>query len=313
MRLSVVAPVFKTASYLEELHARLTKAVSIARGSCEFIFVIDGSPDDALEVLLRLRKKDPRVKIVDLSRNFGHHHTIMVGLSHATGERVFLIDSDLEEAPEWLGEFDAILRRKSCDVVYGVQDRRKGGWFERLSGWAFYGIFNLLSDVKVPRNFTTARLMTRRYVDALLRFDEREVFLGGLFMAAGFAQESCVVVKRSRGITTYNLARKIALSINALTSFSEKILVYIFYTGLGITGLALLYVVFILAFRLFGGVPIGGWPSLIVSVWFLGGLTILFLGMIGIYLSKIFQETKQRPYAIIRGSWGLGPQRRGPR
>jgi len=109
------------------------------------------------------------------------------------------------------------------------------------------------------------------------------------------------------------MARKIALSINALTSFSDRILVYIFYTGIGITGLALGYVVYILAFRLFGGRPIGGWPSLIVSVWFLGGLTILFLGMIGIYLSKIFQETKRRPYAVIRESWGLGPRRLGPR
>jgi len=179
LKLSVVAPVYKTAVYLEELHARLAKAVSAVRGSCEFIFVIDGSPDDALEVLLRLRRKDPRVKIVEFSRNFGHHHAIMVGLTHASGDRVFLIDSDLEEAPEWLADFDAIMRRKRCDVVYGVQDRRKGGLFERLSGWAFYGIFNILSDVKVPRNFTTARLMTRRYVDALLRFEEREVFLGG--------------------------------------------------------------------------------------------------------------------------------------
>jgi putative glycosyltransferase len=213
---------------------------------------------------------------------------------------VFLLDSDLEEDPEWLLSFDAIRRSNRADVVYGVQGKRKGDWFERLSGWIFYKVFNYLSATPIPPNAATARLMTRRYVDALLRYRERELFLHGLWPHVGFLQVPQTVTKRSKGSSTYSLARKISLLVNAITSFSNKPLVFIFYTGLSISLGAGGYIVWLLQRRLVHGIPLAGWASLIVSVWFLGGLTIFFIGVLGVYLAKVFSEIKQRPASIVR-------------
>jgi putative glycosyltransferase len=248
---------------------------------------------------LKVLEIDPSVRIVDLSRNFGHHKAMMTGLSYARGELVFLIDSDLEEEPELLAAFDATLQREGADVVYGVQESRKGGLFERLSGWFFFRAFNLLSDHPIPENLLTVRLMTRRYVTALLSHRERETTIAGLWAITGFKQVARPVKKRSRGATTYTPARKIAVLVNSITSFSDRPLVFIFYAGLAIGGAATLAAVYLVIRRLFFGVALPGWPSLIVSIWLLGGLMLIAIGIVGIYLSRVFIETKQRPYTIV--------------
>src|SRR5262249_52612674 len=139
----------------------------------EIVFVDDGSPDNALAVALEIVNRDPKVSVVELSKNFGHHKAMMTGLSQARGDLVFLIDVDLEEPPEILGEFYRELTEKSADMVFGVQQERHGTWFQRTSGEAFYHLYNLLSTNVVPRNQLRARLMTRRYVDALVRHREQ--------------------------------------------------------------------------------------------------------------------------------------------
>ncbi|WP_249044113.1 glycosyltransferase family 2 protein, partial [Pseudomonas palleroniana] len=141
--------------------------------------------------------------LVDLSRNFGHHKAMMTGLSQSKGDQVFLIDSDLEEDPECLLSFSEQLQKMACDVVYGVQEQRKGGWFERWSGRWFYRFFQALTGMALPENIVTARLMTRRYVNALLRHEEREVFLAGLWHITGFDQQPQKIKKSSTSQTTY--------------------------------------------------------------------------------------------------------------
>ena len=303
MRLSIVSTLYRSASHLDEFYARTVAAARRLTNDFEIILVNDGSPDDSLAVALRLYEADPRVRVVDLARNFGHHKAMMTGLEHATGDLVFLLDSDLEEQPEWLGEFHQALDRTGADVVYGVQGRRKGDWFERSTGAVYFGIFNTLLDQPLPKNVVTARLMTDRYVRSLVQHRDREICMAGLWVLTGFEQIPIPVNKLSRGRTTYSVRKRISVLVNSVTSFSNRPLVYIFYLGCVIMSMAALagFYLIVRAFRRGFGVP--GWPSLIVSIWFLGGLTIFCLGVIGIYVAKVFMETKDRPYTIVRAEY----------
>jgi len=291
---------YHSAPYLREFYERVKKEAERITFDYEIIFVNDGSPDDSLQVAVSIQENDPRVCVVDLSRNFGHHRAIMTGLEYTSGERVFLIDCDLEEEPELLGPFYDRFIQEDCDVVYGVQKRRKGGLFERLSGGAFYRVLSFLSGDDMPRNIMTARLMSRRYVKSLLEHREREIYLGGLWHLTGYKQVPVEATKHSTSESTYSLRKKTAMAVNAITSFSDRPLIYIFYTGAALSFFSALFILYFMVRKLFLGIEVGGWTSLIVSVWFLGGLTILFIGIIGIYLSKVFIETKKRPYTIVR-------------
>lgn len=303
MRLSIVSTLYRSAPHLDEFYTRTVAAARRLTNDFEIILVNDGSPDDSLAVALRLYEADPRVRVVDLARNFGHHKAMMTGLEHATGDLVFLLDSDLEEQPEWLGEFHQALDRTGADVVYGVQGRRKGDWFERFTGAVYFGIFNTLLDQPLPKNVVTARLMTERYVRSLVQHRDREICMAGLWVLTGFEQIAIPVNKLSRGRTTYSVRKRISVLVNSVTSFSNRPLVYIFYLGCVIMSMASLagFYLIVRAFRRGFGVP--GWPSLIVSIWFLGGLTIFCLGVIGIYVAKVFMETKDRPYTIVRAEY----------
>jgi putative glycosyltransferase len=225
---------------------------------------------------------------------------MMTGLAYTKGEKVFLIDSDLEEEPEALIGFSEKMQCESCDVVYGVQERRKGGWFERSSGSWFYIFFRILTGITLPVNVVTSRLMTRRYVDALLLHDEREVFLAGLWHITGFNQLPQVVKKHNTSETTYTFHRKMSLLVNSVTSFSNAPLVSIFYIGMFISLLASIYAGWLVVNWIFLAKPLSGWTSIMASIWLLGGILTSSIGVVGIYLSKIFSETKRRPYTIVR-------------
>jgi putative glycosyltransferase len=292
---------YRSAPYLEEFHRRAgAQARALAGESYEIVFVNDGSPDESLELAVRLHRADPHVRVVDLSRNFGHHRAIMTGLAAARGELVFLIDCDLEEQPEDLATLHRELTAARADAAFGVQVQRAGGAFKRVSGDAFYRIFNMLSPQPVVPNQLISRLMTRRYVEALVAHRDRELFLGGLCALTGFKQVPVAVRKLSKDETTYTLDRRIAAFVNAVTSFSAKPLVYVFYLGCIILVASALAALTLIIRRLFFGVLFPGWPSLIVTVCFFGGLTVFCLGLIGIYLAKIFAEVKDRPYSIVR-------------
>ncbi|PPA05238.1 glycosyl transferase [Pseudomonas sp. MWU12-2312b] len=301
MKLSIVATLYQSAAYLAEFHRRASSAAQTLVGDdYEIVLVNDGSPDNSLETAVQLTEQDQHVVVVDLSRNFGHHKAMMTGLAHATGEQIFLIDSDLEEEPEWLLAFAQQMAEDNSDVIYGVQERRKGNLGERITGRWFYGLFRLLTGLNLPENIVTARLMTRRYVDALLSHQEREVFMAGLWYITGFTQSPRLIKKHSTSETTYTFRRKMSLLVNSVTSFSNAPLIGIFYIGLGISIMSCIYIVYLLIIKLTLATPVDGWTSVMASIWLLGGMIISFIGIVGIYLSKIFSETKQRPYTIVR-------------
>jgi putative glycosyltransferase len=303
VQLSIVSTLYHSATHLEEFYRRVSAAASTVTADFEIILVNDGSPDASLDVAVSLFDRDPRVRVIDLARNFGHHKAMMTGLSKADGDLVFLIDSDLQEDPELLTVFHDALQRAGADAVYGVQSDRRGGVAERAGAWLFFTMFNALSDSPIPKDLMTIRLMTRRYVSGLVAHQERETVIAGLWAITGFKQIALPIKKHSRVRSTYRLSHKIAIFVNSVTSFSNKPLVLIFYIGSIIVVLASLAVAYLIVRRLFFGEYLAGWPSLIVSVWLLGGLTIFCIGIIGIYLSKVFLETKQRPYTIIRQTY----------
>jgi putative glycosyltransferase len=304
VRVSIVTSMFRSSPFLEEFYTRAVRAIAAISSSYEVIFVNDGSPDDSLAVALRLRDRDPRVRIIDLSRNFGHYRALMTGLAHARGELVFLIDCDLEEEPEWLLRFHEMLRKTGADVVYGVQPTRKGGLVDRVSGALFYSVLNRMLTDPIPRNVLTVRLMTRRYVRALVQHLDREICLAALWVITGFDQRPIEVIKGKRAGTSYSLRARVSSLVNAITSFSNRPLIYVFYLGAVVVALSLLAAVALVIQVLTRGTSVAGYPSLIVSIWLLGGLTLFSIGIVGVYLAKVFTETKNRPYTIVRAEYG---------
>lgn len=305
MKLSIVATLYQSAPHVNEFYERASAAArQLVQDDYEIVFVNDGSPDNSLDLAVELTQNDSHVVVVDLSRNFGHHKAMLAGISQARGSSIFLIDSDLEESPEWLADFASTMVTEAADVVYGVQEARKGNWFERWSGELYYTVFNYLANIDHPRNIVTARLMSRRYVNALLQFREREMVISCLWVITGFKQCSRSVKKHMGSATTYSLAKKIEHATNSITSFSEVPLRMIFYIGLIIFAGSLLHAGYLVFHKLVLATPMDGWTSVMVSVWLLGGMIISFVGLIGIYLSKVFSEAKQRPSVIVRAIHG---------
>jgi len=230
----------------------------------------------------------------------------MTGLSYAQSDYVFLIDSDLEEPPETLKVFwEEVQSSKGLDVVFGVQGKRRGGLMERISGTLYYKVVNWLSDVKVPENFLTVRLMTQNYTKNLVQYKERELNFSILTELVGFKKKKIVVEKSITGPTNYSILKKFSVLVNAITSSTNRPLWLIFYLGLAITLVSSIFVVKLLIDRGLYGVGLAGWTSVIVSIFFFGGLIIFVLGIIGIYLSKIFIESKNRPYIVVKDLYGL--------
>jgi putative glycosyltransferase len=286
---------------VDEFHARMAATMSTITDDFEIIYVNDGSPDGALQRVLALQAQDRRVVAIDLSRNFGHHRALMTGLQHARGDHVFMIDSDLEEAPELLGDYWATVSDEvDLDVVYGIQEQRKGAWFERLSGRMWYRMFAWLSNIDYPADGVTARLMSRRYVDAVVSYPETQLELWGIFVLAGFEQRAIRVAKGSKGTSTYSFGHKLRVMIDSITSFSSIPLVASFVLGLAMTAVSFGFIIWLLVQRFVYDEIIEGWTSTLISIWFIGGLILFSLGIIGIYLAKMFLEIKNRPLTVVR-------------
>jgi putative glycosyltransferase len=301
MKLSIVTTMYHSRSYLHEFYLRVMAAVREIKVPYELIFVDDGSPDDSLQVALQLQEGDDNVKVIELSKNYGHQRAIMTGLQHASGDFIFLIDCDLEEDPKLLNFFwEKMNENEGVDVVYGVQRSRKGGWFERISGKLFYKLLSSLSSIEYPANTLTARIMNRRYVDAIKKFGEKELDLWGVFVLAGFKQLPVQVTKGDKGSSTYTLRKKMRRAVEVITSLSHRPLYITFFLGIISFLVAIINIAIIVYKKFVLEVDVEGWASILASVWLVGGMILLVLGIFGIYLSKMFLEIKNRPLTIIK-------------
>lgn len=299
MKLSIVSTLYRSSEFIDEFVRRITTEASKISHDFEIILVDDGSPDDSLSKALQLQPSYPNIKVIELSRNFGHHKAMMTGLEHAQGDFIFLIDVDLEEPPELMTTFYSEMRNGSWDVVYGIQKNRKGGWVKRVGGYLAWKLIHLLLPIKVPINQSTVRLMTSQYVKQLVRHKESRTAIGGLWVITGFKQVGLAFDRACRKGSSYSFFNRLGMLLDSITSFSEVPLYGVFYLGCSLFLMAAAVTIYLIIQKL-TGVVLDGWISVMVSVWGLGGLILVCLGLIGLYVSRIFIETKNRPYTIIK-------------
>lgn len=302
MKLSIVTTLYKSAPYIEEFVRRICLEAEKITDDYEIVMVDDGSPDKSLEVALNIQKSNSHLCIIELSRNFGHHKAMMTGLEHARGDLVFLIDVDLEEPPELMTRFYEEMQKGGWDVVYGIQKERKGGIFKRVGGKIGWWLIKAMLPIQVPLNQSTVRLMTKQYVHELVRHKEHMTAIGGLWIITGFRQTGLLFEKACRGQSSYSFLKRLRVLLDSVTSFSEIPLYGVFFLGCLIFIMSSIIAIYLIAKRLFG-VALTGWISVMVSVWGLGGLILLCIGLVGLYISRIFIETKNRPYVIIRNKY----------
>ena len=301
--LSVIVPVHNESAVLGTFHARMRSVMEETGHPFEIIYVDDGSSDDTLAQLERLRADDAGVAVLELSRNFGKEVALSAGLDHAGGEAVILIDADLQDPPELVHSFLQEWKN-GYDVVYGKRiDRRGDSRLKILSARYFYRILNYLSDVEIPEDVGDFRLLSRRAVEALVSFPERHRYMKGLYAWIGFPQKAIPYVRQPRdsGLSKWNYWRLWNFALEGITSFSDVPLKMATYLGAVTSSFALLYALFLLVRTLIWGNPVPGYPSLIIAVLFLGGVQLICLGIIGEYLARTYQETKGRALYFVKG------------
>ncbi len=293
---------YRSRRFLEQFLAECLQALQDTRCSnFEIVLVNDGSPDDSLAYALQRRADIPQLVVVDLSRNFGHHHAVQAGLCEARGDYVFLIDCDLEVLPSVLPAFFEKIRSTGSDMVFGYQEARKGNWFEQWSGGLFYKGFNLLSDIQIPENIATERIMSRRYVQALLSLGDKNLFLGGMMTWTGFSQVGMLIQKTQReGASSYTLLRRLNLMVNAISSFSSKPLTWLFNIGVLITLVSFSYVGYLTFRKLAFGDALLGFTSMMGLMAMSLGIMTTALGLVGIYLGKVYNQVQNRPTYIVK-------------
>ncbi|MHC5050419.1 MAG: glycosyltransferase family 2 protein [Planctomycetota bacterium] len=301
--LSVVAPAFNEADVLGRFHERLAKVLDGMPLRAEIVYVDDGSTDRTAAILEEFRTSDPRVAVVELSRQFGKERALTAGIDHARGDAVVVIDADLQDPPELIPDLVAPWRDDGYEVVYALRVQREGeSWLRRGTASLFYRLIRRVSRVDIPRNTGDFRLLSRRAVDELKRLRERHRFMKGLFAWVGFAQKAVPYHRepRSAGRSKWNYWRLWNFALTGITSFTIAPLKIATYLGLLIAVLAFAYAVVIVYKTLVWGNPVAGYPSLMTVILFLGGVQLMTMGVMGEYLGRMFEEVKQRPLYIVK-------------
>lgn len=305
MTISIVVPFHNEAANIAKLHERLCAVLDAGAESWELVCVNDGSRDDTLARLVALAERDSRVRVIDLSRNFGKEAALTAGLDHARGEAAIPLDADLQDPPEVIPELIAKWR-EGFEVVNAVRESREGdGPMKRLTAHGFYRVMNRMSHVDIPPDTGDFRLISRPALDALKRLPERRRFMKGLFAWVGFRTATITYRRAPRhaGTTTWNYWKLWNLALEGITSFSSVPLRLASYLGFAVSIFAFIYAIVTIFDKLVYGNPVKGYPSLLVAVLFLGGVQLLALGVIGEYLGRLYEESKQRPIYLVRAIW----------
>jgi glycosyltransferase involved in cell wall biosynthesis len=305
--ISVILPVFNERETLELLAARLVPVLEESTGgSFEIVFVDDGSRDGSDQIIDKFHDKDPRFKAIHFSRNFGHQAALQAGLDAASGDAVILMDADLQDPPEALNQFIE-LWRKGYDVVYAVRKKRKEPLLKRAAYALFYRTMKLIAEIDVPLDAGDFCLMDRRVVDILISLRERNRFLRGLRSWLGFKQIGVEYERDARhaGDPKYTLRKLMGLAISGYIGFSAMPLRLAVWFGLIAAGMGFLVAVWAVFTKLAGIYSPTGWASTIAVIMFIGGVQLLMLGVIGEYLSRVYDEVRQRPHYLVRSQVGF--------
>jgi polyisoprenyl-phosphate glycosyltransferase len=300
--ISVVVPVYNEEAVLAEFHRRLGAALDDTAASAEIIYVNDGSQDGSMARLAELHRTDPRVAVVDLSRNFGKEIAMTAGLDHADGDAVIVIDADLQDPPELIPQMISAWREGNDVVLMRRRSRAQESWFKKATARAFYRAIGRIGSIDIPEDVGDFRLLSRRAVLALRRFPERSRFMKGLFAWIGFPCREIEYDRDRRfaGDTKWNYWRLWNFALEGITSFSVTPLKLASYVGVMTSLVAFAYGGYFVVKTLIFGDVVRGFPTLIAVVLFLGGLQLMALGIIGEYLARMFIEVKQRPLYLVQ-------------
>jgi len=306
--LSVVIPIYNEEENIPELYMRLTpvleqlcKKEGYSLNDYEIIMVDDGSTDGSWQLIKGLHEKDQRLKGLNFSRNFGHHIAVLAGIDHCRGRYTVLMDGDLQDRPE---DIPLLLEKikEGYDVVQGINPRRHSNPFRNILSRIFTKVFIKISTVDPMTRTGLFRCVNRAVIDSIKRMPERTIFFGGIISWVGFKTTHINVArsKRYAGRSKYNFMKRFALAINAITSFSERPLILIFQLGMIVFVISIFMFAYTVFRKLYFGIPIMGWASLFAAIFFSTGLITLSLSIVGLYISKLFIEAKQRPRYIVR-------------
>ncbi len=299
--ISVVIPVYGGEDCLTELHQRLTGAIEPLAVDYEIVLVEDCGPDNSWEGIKALAAADPRVRGLRFSRNFGQHYGISAGIDVARGDWIVVMDCDLQDRPE---EIVRLYKKakEGWDVVLARRTARKDTLFKKATSRAFYAIFRYFTDLPYDESVGNFRIISRQVADAFRAWKEQLRFFGAVINWLGFRVTAIDVQHDPRfaGQTSYTWSKLIDLAVRNVVAYSDKPLRLAIRVGFALAGLALLSGAFFFIRVLFYGSPVSGWASLIVSLYFLGGIILMFLGVIGLYLGRVFEQVKDRPLYIVR-------------
>ena len=307
VELSIIVPLYNEEPNIDYLFERILAVLAGMPITYEIVCVNDGSKDNTLNCLIEHHYRNPAIKVVNLSRNFGKEVALTAGIDHTIGAAVVPIDADLQDPPELIAELVAKWR-EGYDVVYATRKSRgEEGWLKRFTAKGFYGTIGWMSQTPIPPNTGDFRLLDRRVVDALKQMPERTRFMKGLFAWVGFKQ-TCVFFdrpQRYRGTTKWNYWRLWNFAIDGITSFSFLPLKIWSYVGFTISLISFIYATLLFIRTLVFGIDLPGYASIMVAILFLGGIQLLTLGIMGEYLGRVYEEVKGRPLYLVRESYGF--------
>jgi dolichol-phosphate mannosyltransferase len=311
-KLSVIVPCFNEQDVIRITHMELIKSISCI-DNFEIIYINDGSSDTTLQILLELRDKCPYVKIVSFSRNFGHQPAVLAGLEYSSGDCVAIIDADLQDPPHLIPKM-VDLWRSGYDVIYAVRKKRKESLFKRFAYFTYYRLQANLSEINIQVDSGDFSLIDKRLVNILRDLPERNKYLRGLRAWTGFKQKELIYERNSRkaGVTKYSYKLLLKLAINGITNFSTIPLRIVSVCGLVLFSISILLFVLIfihkmVGFKIFGVSPndVPGWTSIILFFLLFSSMNFIFLGIIGEYMAKIYEEVKNRPSFIVDSIYGF--------
>ncbi|WP_051287468.1 glycosyltransferase family 2 protein [Paenibacillus taiwanensis] len=301
-QLSIVIPAYFEEEVIEQCYDQLKAVAEQTNYSYELIFINDGSKDRTLDILLQIAKQDNTVKIIDFARNFGHQAAVSAGINRACGDAIVIIDADLQDPPEVIHQMLAKWE-EGYDIVYGKRKRREGEtWFKLITAKYFYKFLHYMSDVDIPRDTGDFRLIDRKVAYVFNRMSEKNRFIRGMISWVGFKQSYVEYDRHERfaGVTKYPFKKMIKFASDGIVSFSSKPLRYIMKMGFFAVLLAFVVLVYSVCAKILGFPTEAGWTSIMVAITLFSGVQLLSLGIIGEYIARIYDESKDRPLYIVQ-------------
>lgn len=296
---TIIIPAYNEEEVIQESYRRLTRVMESIGEPYELLFINDGSQDRTASIIERLARTDPNVRLLDFSRNFGHQIAITAGMDHARGDAIVIIDADLQDPPELIPQM-IDKWRKGYEVVYAKRSQRQGeSFFKKTTAAIFYRVLSMMAEIDIPLDTGDFRLIDRKVCDVLGNLREKNRFVRGLVSWVGFRQTAVEYVREERyaGETKYPLKKMLRFSMDGITSFSSKPLKMALYLGLGVTAVSIVYLLYLLILAISGS---AGTSPLIACLMLLNGMILIFLGIMGEYMGRIYDEAKDRPLYILR-------------